>query len=177
MGMTHRHYGPPGDILELFESGMDRPQPLWVKPKLGPALNLGAGYKHIDGATEYGLETGWEAGTRLPYDDETVGVIYSYHLLEHLGKKEMLATLRECERVLRKGAPLNLVLPHYMSEGAFHDLDHKLFFTESSFRNLMENTYYDGSMPRDWKFTIGLNLIVGLNVRNLAILTQLIKTQ
>lgn len=171
-----RHYPMPEGMIEMFESGMDRPQPDWVDilPDK-PALNLGAGYKYLAGTFAIGAEQGWWAGSPLPFDDGGCGGIFTYHFFEHLGKDIFFDVLRECERVLAVGAPLNVVVPHYQSEGAFHDLDHKQFFTESTWKNLMHNTYYDGTMPRTWSFDIGLNLIIGLNSRNLSLFTQLIR--
>ena len=178
--IEERNYPLPYGLSTLFEAGMDRELPNYVihDDANGEAnlINLGAGYKFLDYTDPLGAEQGWWAGTPLPYDDESVAGIWSFHFFEHLGKDELMDVLRECERVLMVDAVLNIVVPHYISEGAFHDLDHKTFFTESTWRNLMENTYYDGTMDRDWKFRIGLNLIMGLNVRNLALVTQLIKT-
>ena len=175
--IVKRNYSAPRHLQTLFETGMDRPGPKFVQPRSQSVwLNLGAGYKFIAGTIPLGAEQGWWAGTPLPYRDKEVGAIWTFHLFEHLDKDTFIATLRECERVLQSGAPLTVVVPHYISEGAYHDLDHKIFFTESTWKNLMCNTYYDGTMERNWKFEIGINLIMGLNVRNLALVSQLIKT-
>ena len=47
----------------------------------------------------------------LPYSAETVDVIYSSHMLEHLFYKQALAFLREAYRVLVPRGVLRLVLP------------------------------------------------------------------
>ena len=48
---------------------------------------------------------------RLPFADSTVSVVYSSHMLEHLGRDEARAFLLECHRVLRPGGTLRLVVP------------------------------------------------------------------
>jgi SAM-dependent methyltransferase len=48
---------------------------------------------------------------RLPFADGTVSVVYSSHMLEHLGRDEARTFLLECHRVLRPGGTLRLVVP------------------------------------------------------------------
>jgi predicted SAM-dependent methyltransferase len=48
---------------------------------------------------------------RLPFADGTVSVVYSSHMLEHLGRDEARAFLLECHRVLCPGGMLRLVVP------------------------------------------------------------------
>jgi len=140
----------------------------------GCILNLGAGYKHITGTTRMSLETGWSA-PRLKNKNETVDGIFALHFFEHLERSKLLDTLRECERVLRPGAPLNVVVPWYGAQLAYQDLDHRTFWTVETWKNLLDNQYYDGSMPRDWRFRENFSIIMGLNDRNLVVVSQLVK--
>jgi SAM-dependent methyltransferase len=48
---------------------------------------------------------------RFPWDDASVDVVYSSHLLEHLSREEGRRFLGECHRVLRAGGILRLVVP------------------------------------------------------------------
>ena len=48
---------------------------------------------------------------KLPFDDESIDVIYSSHLIEHLRKNEAENVLRECFRVLKKGGLFRLIVP------------------------------------------------------------------
>jgi len=47
----------------------------------------------------------------LPYDDNTVDLIFSSHLIEHLTMEEGLNLLRECHRVLKPGGMLRIATP------------------------------------------------------------------
>ena len=48
---------------------------------------------------------------KLPFADGSVAVVYSSHMLEHLGRDEARAFLLECRRILRPGGILRLVVP------------------------------------------------------------------
>jgi hypothetical protein len=55
----------------------------------------------------------------FPWETETVGVVYSSHTLEHLSREEGLAFLGECQRVLRRGGIIRILVPdlaHIVSE-------------------------------------------------------------
>lgn len=167
-------YPLPKTLLDNFIAGVDRPIPYWL-PFLGPpVLNLGAGNKTVSN-TEPLDYPDWKAGEAFPYDNDSVGGIIAYHFFEHLTKDEIIEVLLECQRILRPSAPINIVTPHWDSEAAHQDLDHSSFFSESSWRNLFSNPYYDGTMPRQWELEEHMTLIVGVVQRNLMIVSQLAK--
>lgn len=164
----------PFDLRELFLVGMDR----HVKEVLafpdGMVLNLGAGKKLIVDTIPLDADRGWYA-PRLPYADGQVAGIYAFHFLEHLGKDDLIEMLREIERVLKPGGSMISIVPLAGTEIAFHDFDHKTFWTEESWRQLFSCPYYDGTMPRDWKFKIQFNIIMGIVTRNLCIFSQIVR--
>jgi len=47
----------------------------------------------------------------LPYSTRSIEKIYSSHMLEHLGREEGEAVIRECFRVLKAGGIMRLVVP------------------------------------------------------------------
>lgn len=47
----------------------------------------------------------------LPFSDNSVSAIYASHVLEHLYRNQAIALLSECERVLKPGGVLRLVVP------------------------------------------------------------------
>lgn len=81
-------------------------------------LNLGCGERYIPGFVNIDfskslkidicLNLGVEP---LPFEDETVSLIVSSHVLEHLTKYEGLFCLKECYRVLEPGGLFYLALP------------------------------------------------------------------
>lgn len=164
-------------LAEIFELGMDRaikPAIYDVDPDTNLVLNLGPGNKRIDGtiALEY---PHWDAEKDpIPHLDGTIQQIHAYHFLEHLADPRVV--LAECQRVLRVGGHMNIVVPYYSSNMASQDLDHKSFFTEDTWKTLFSNPYYDKNRNGvDWKFDVHLNVIMGVAERNLALVTQLVR--
>jgi hypothetical protein len=175
-GIEVTNWTTPLSLTDLFTVGMDRVVPEYkVALRDNKVLNLGAGYKHIYGADNLTAETGWPAPLLVGYEAESVDTVYALHFLEHLNKTDLLTMLREIERVLVWGGVLNVVVPWYGGQLAYQDLDHKSFWTVETWRNLLDNQYYDGSMPRNWKLKERFSIIMGLNDRNLVVVSQLEK--
>ena len=112
------------------------------------------------------------SSTRRYYVLALLTIIYALHFLEHV--KDPIALLRECQRVLVLGGHLNIVVPHWDTQLAHSDLDHKTYWDEETWSRIFNNKYYakdhDG-----WRFRIGTNVLMGIDARNLLIITQLIK--
>ena len=49
--------------------------------------------------------------TKLPFSSNTVDVIYSSHMMEHLRRDDAIVFIKECFRVLKIGGALRLSLP------------------------------------------------------------------
>ena len=74
-------------------------------------LHLGCGKKdfgkdwiHIDGGNFEHLHS--HNIRELPFDEETVDLIYASHVLEYFDRDEVLVVLEEWKRVLKKGGIL-----------------------------------------------------------------------
>ena len=48
---------------------------------------------------------------KFPWQDESAGVVYSSHTLEHFSRKDGRHFLAECHRVLKKGGIIRIVVP------------------------------------------------------------------
>lgn len=163
-------------IIDMFRLGMKRD----IAPLLASgdtAINLGAGKQHIAGAINLDLPE-WNAEVQtIPCGDASVDTIYAFHFLEHLPASRVIFMLREFERVLKVDGTANIVVPHRLSQMAWHDLDHKTVFCEETWRTLFSTPYYDKNREVPWKLRIGTNIIIGVVERNLALLTQLVRTE
>ena len=57
---------------------------------------------------------------RLPVEDDSVSLIYASHILEHFGRYEYKAVLRERFRVLKPGGILRLSVPDFSACAAIY---------------------------------------------------------
>jgi SAM-dependent methyltransferase len=164
-------------IQQMFALGMKRTIPE-LMPEGRRVLNLGAGNSLMEHASNLDLPE-WNAERDgLPYDDACTDTIHAYHLFEHLTAPAIVRLLLECQRILRVGGTLNVLVPHRLGQMAYQDLDHKTFWCEETWKVLMSNPHYVRMYDPDaggWKLRVHANFIMGLNERNLALLTQLVK--
>jgi SAM-dependent methyltransferase len=162
------------DINELFKLGMKRDIPRLV-PTGEVMLNLGSGNSPMDWCYNLDLPM-WNATTdALPFEDASVDTIFAFHFFEHLTGAHAIRLLRECERVLKPEGTINIVVPHRLSQMQWQDLDHKSVWCEETFRNLFSTPYYNLNREEPWHLSVNTNIIIGINERNLALMTQLVK--
>ena len=99
----------------------------WLNYDNSPALRLGRFPPLLRVAGALGLVDGGSLGfaafarargiryadavLRIPHPDGSVDAIYSSHMIEHLDRSEARRFLGECQRVLRPGGRLRLVVP------------------------------------------------------------------
>jgi len=112
----------------------------------------------------------------IPTSDGKVLMMHCYHFLEHLTGEDAILFLKEVQRVLMYGGIFQYGVPYYTSELAYQDLTHKSFWTESSFKMLMNNPYYDPETTGfKWELELQSQCIIGVVGRNLMLIGQLIK--
>ena len=163
-------------IQTLFHIAMDRTLPdLLEPPEGGRPLDLGAsGVKQV--AEAYGLPEWSFPRDPIPAGDGTVAMIHAYHFLEHLTGEDAIALLKDAQRVLMPGGVFQFCMPYYNSCMQAHDLTHKSFWCEDSFKILFKNPYYDLSAGEvQWEFDIHCVFIMGIVERNMAVMGQLVK--
>src|SRR5437016_5004624 len=100
-------------------------------------LNIGAGTTYIPGFKNIDIDSKAEiqldlSKDRLPFDDDSVSLVFSYHTLEHVS--EYLFALGEIHRVLGHNGALLLGLP-YVSLTEYNLINpyHLRNFNEHSF--------------------------------------------
>ena len=72
-----------------------------------------AGYKEfLDIAASENISYA-DGGNHIPQEDESIEVVYSSHMLEHLDEEETHIFLRESYRILKEGGILRLVVPDF----------------------------------------------------------------
>lgn len=75
--------------------------------------NFGPDWVHIDGGNYHHLDS--HDITKLPYDNNTVDLVYASHVLEYFDREEVINVLREWYRVLKEGGILRIAVPDFYS--------------------------------------------------------------
>lgn len=90
--------------------------------------NFGEDWDHIDSIEGPHIKS--HDITRLPYADNSVGLIYSSHCLEYFDREEVIPVLQEWNRVLTNGGRLFLSVPDFRTMSELYTRDniplHKL---------------------------------------------------
>jgi hypothetical protein len=165
------------DFEKLFEMGMDRKLPkLLTPPENTLSIGLGESGSKKHGHISLGLPD-WEwPKNKIPAEDDSVGIIHCYHFMEHLTGEDAINLLNEVQRVLCVGGIFQFCIPYYNASMASQGLTHKSFWTEETFRVLMDNKYYDPSFGRyEWKLKQHYLVIAAIVERNTCIIGQLVK--
>ena len=161
----------------LAKLAIDRDIGALEKPKSGITIGIGeSGTKKSSADINLGLPS-WEFPKNLiPSNDGEVSIIHCYHFMEHLTGEDAILFLKEVQRVLMYDGIFQYGVPYYKSELAYQDLTHKSFWTESSFKMLMNNPYYKPETTGfEWELEIQSQCIIGVVGRNLMLVGQLIK--
>jgi predicted SAM-dependent methyltransferase len=64
-------------------------------------LNLGSGYRPIDGYLNLDKKDGWFAEEGIPYENESIDSISISHLLMYIEEKDLIKFLKDIYRVLK----------------------------------------------------------------------------
>ncbi|MEK6874433.1 MAG: methyltransferase domain-containing protein [Nanoarchaeota archaeon] len=101
-------------------------------------LNLGAGWRPIPGYTNHdivklkGIDITFDLNIfPWPYKDNSVDEVRMHDVLEHLDN--VVQVMREVHRILKPGGFVNLLVPHWNSNGPYYDPTHKHAFGFTTF--------------------------------------------
>jgi predicted SAM-dependent methyltransferase len=144
-------------------------------------VNMGCGWRnfgddwiHIDGGNYDHLDH--HSITELPFEDDSVDLIYASHVLEYFDRTEVLEVLSEWYRVLAPGATLRLAVPDFEAMARLYCYDfcnlnmflgplygkiemkedvvyHKTVYDFESLKDLMEFMNFENVQRYDWRAT------------------------
>lgn len=109
----------------------------WAERKGLRAIDLGSahrkpeGYEGLDIRSGDGVDIVHDANQRLPFPDNSIGVIRAVDFLEHI--ENPVHIMNEIHRVLADGGMLLSLTPSTDGRGAFQDPTHVSFYNENSF--------------------------------------------
>jgi len=97
----------------------------------------------------------------IPEKDNSVDVIYSSHMLEHLDREDAKVCMRECLRSLKTGGILRLCIPdlrykaeEYIKTGDADKFVYETYLTIPKPKNIIEKLYlfYTGPRHHSWMY-------------------------
>jgi SAM-dependent methyltransferase len=102
-------------------------------------LDIGCGNKKTEGCIGIDrmktpvTDIVWDLEKRLPnrIKNDSIDIVYCNHILEHIWNLKGL--MESIHRVCKDGAIVNITVPYYTSDIAFHDPTHIRFFTSKTF--------------------------------------------
>lgn len=153
-----------------------------IRLDIGCGKNKKAGFVGVDAIKFDGVDSVFNAGTeKWPYEDNSVEEIHASHFLEHLtnleDRFERVHFFNEAYRVLKQGAKMTLIFPHWASNRFYGDPTHKEPFSEFGFYYLSKE-WRAGNAPHadaehnpkgyacNYEATWGYAMHPSLNVRN-----------
>ncbi len=160
-------------IQNLFKIGMARDIPELLYKEGGIQINVGAGkWKILENSIPIDFPEYDAENDQLPFEDESIDVLHAYHFFEHI--KDPIKVLKEFERVLKIGGYANIVVPYYNSGLQARHLQHFSQFSELTWDTLFNEYSYDTGYD-EWKLKVHTTFIMGVEERNLSLITQLVK--
>lgn len=73
--------------------------------------NFGKDWYHVDGAKFPHID--WHDIMSLPFEENTIDLIYSSHVVEYFDRDEVQKLLQEWKRVLKPGGTLRIAVPDF----------------------------------------------------------------
>ena len=144
-------------------------------------INMGCGWRdfgkdwiHIDGGDYSHLD--YKSITDLVFEDGTVDLIYSSHVIAYFDRVEIVEVLKEWRRVLKPGGTLRLATPdfevmtHLYHKGKISlsemvgplygkmdmgdkSIYHKTTYDESTIKQILENSGFSQIIRYNWRET------------------------
>ena len=103
-------------------------------------LNLGCGNDYREGWTNLDFnhliksDVYADISQKLPFDNDTFDYVYCSHTLEHFEKSQVFKIMEELCRICKKGAIMDIYVPHYTSVLAFKIPYHYSYYGVGTFR-------------------------------------------
>lgn len=145
-----------------------------LKLHIGCGMRFIPGFKHVDILDAPHIDYRCSVDNLCDFADDSVDFIYASHVLEHFGRHEVLAVLKEWYRVMKSGAVLRIAVPDfaavvelYAQEGLQNGTSglvglvcggqrnqydfHKIIFDQPFLTHLLDTVGFKNVRPWDWR--------------------------
>jgi len=116
----------------------------------------GEGFIGIDKG-DYGQHIKRDLRRGLPFCDNSVDEIVADNSLEHIptlehfGEDDFAFIMNECNRVLKIGGKLKIIVPYWADKSAVKDPTHRRQFSEETFTYFIKENAWDYGFVKNWK--------------------------
>ena len=117
-------------------------EPLPLKIDIGCGKRPKDGFVGVD-AIDFGQKYVCDVRKGLPFKPNTVDEVHSSHFVEHLDWPERVAFFNELYRVMKVGATVTIITPHWSNACFYGDPTHKAPLSE----------WYVNYLNKDWRAT------------------------
>lgn len=137
-----------------------------TKIDLGAGKNKREGFTAVDIRAFDGVEVVMDIGKDTwPWEDNSIEEAHSSHFVEHLTGGERIHFINELYRVLKPGAKVTIIVPHWCSTRAYGDLTHQwppvsefwFYYLDKNWRaqNAPHNDAYNCDFLATWGYSFG----------------------
>ena len=140
-----------------------------LKLDLGCGPNKKEGFLGVDCREFKGVDVVADLRQPWPWADNSVDEIYCSHFIEHLTADARIHFANELYRVLKPGAPAQIIVPHWNSHRAYGDLTHQwppvsemwFFYLNKEWRaaNAPHNDGYTCDFDATWGYSLRQDLL------------------
>lgn len=114
-------------------------------------LNIGAGFDNSEGYVRLDCSPYAPADVRgdiraLPFEDGSFDAIKAHHVLEHIEKRDHVAVLNECHRVLAPGGKIDIEVPVFPFPVSIADPTHLSLWHSMTFDYFCQGHGHDDHM-------------------------------
>jgi len=109
-----------------------------MKLNFGCGKEYKKGFVNVDFNKNLKVDVLADLSKKLPFDDNIFDYVYISHVLEHFEKKEFFNVMEELHRVCKKGALIDIYVPHYTSTAAFKLAFHYSYYGIGTFNIFSE---------------------------------------
>lgn len=146
-------------------------------------LNIGCGFKHLDGYVNVDAWAGCEPDVQFtadadvwPFPDSSAAAVMFQHSMEHMGETAgaFRHLVQELYRVCADGARVDVIVPHWRHDSFSDDPTHVRVITPGTLRMLDRNRNHQSRLAGDSESKLGFmwevdfEFVEGVFVRDMA---------
>ena len=153
-------------------------EPVLLRLDLGGGKNPRLGFTNVDCIAFDGVDVVADLKQPWPWEDDSVDEIHTSHFIEHFSGLERVHIMNEAYRVMKVGAKMTIICPHWASCRAYGDPTHAwppvsefwFFYLDKNWRTVQaphtDAEFWDQGFKCNFHQSFGYNLKGELAVKD-----------